>query len=104
MFGNWMDNMKEKQDEMKKRLANVYVDSEIEDGAIKITANANRKVIDIKIDPDKIDTSNVEQLEDLLVIAINEVLDLAGEREASEAEGMIKDMLPGGLSGLFGMK
>jgi DNA-binding protein YbaB len=103
MLDNLLGGMNEKQAEMKKRLAHEMVEVEVENGAIYIKANANREIIDVSIDPEKLDISDREQLEDLLVIAINQVLELAAEREAAEAQKMINDMLPPGLGGLFGM-
>ena len=87
-----------------ERLATEIVEAEIENGAIHITANANREILDISIKPDMISADKREQLEDLLVIAVNQVLEMAAEREAAEAQKMIEDMMPPGLGGLFGMK
>ena len=104
MFGKLMGNMKDKQEEMKARLANEILEVEVEDGALQVKANANREITDITIDREKINVNEPEQLEDMLVVAINQVLDIAAEREAAEAQSMIKDMMPPGLGGLFGMK
>ena len=102
MFGNIMENMKSKQAEMKARLAEEIVEAQVENGAITVKANANREILDIAIDKEKIDLSDLDQLQDLLVIAVNEAIAIAAEREAAEAEGMIKDLMPPGLGGLFG--
>ncbi len=100
LFGK-LDGQKE---EMKARLADVKLEAEVENGAIKVTANANRELLDIVIDPEKIDLNQKEQLEDLLLIAVNQVLEIAAEKEADEAQKMISDMIPSGLGGLFGIK
>lgn len=92
------------KDEMKLRLAKETLEAEVEGGAIKVQVNGNREILDIAIDPEKIDVTDREQLEDLLVIAVNQALELATELEASEAQKMINDMIPPGLGGLFGMK
>jgi nucleoid-associated protein EbfC len=42
-----------------------------------------------------------EQLEDLLVVAINRALDEAGEKAAFETEKMMQDMLPPGFGDMF---
>ena len=104
MFDKLFGNMQGKQEEMKKRLATEIVEAEIENGAIQIKANANREILDISIDPAKINPESREELEDLLVIAVNQVLEIAAEREAAEAQKMIEDMMPPGLGGLFGLK
>ncbi|MDH3246421.1 MAG: YbaB/EbfC family nucleoid-associated protein [Saprospiraceae bacterium] len=104
MLDGLLGNMNEKQAEMKKRLAEEIVEASVEDGAIIVKANANREIIDVSIDTAKIDPSDLEKLQDLLVIATNEVLNIAAEREAAEAQKMISDMMPPGLGGLLGMK
>lgn len=104
MLDGLLGNMSEKQAEMKKRLAEETVEASVEDGAIVVKANANREIIDISIDATKIEPTDLEKLQDLLVIATNEVLNIAAEREAAEAQKMISDMIPPGLGGLFGMK
>ena len=94
--------MEGKQAEMKKRLADEIVEAEVEGGSIVVKANANRQILDITIDSDKIDLDDKEQLQDLLVIAVNQALEIAAEREAAEAQKMISDMMPPGLGGLLG--
>jgi len=104
MFGNLLGNMEGKQAEMKARLAEEVLEVEVGDGAILVKATANREIVDIQINREKIDVNEPEQLEDLMVIAINQALEIAAEREAAEAQSMIKDMIPPGFGGLFGMK
>ena len=45
-----MGNMEEKQKAMRKKLAEITVEAEAGDGAVKVTANANRKIMNIAID------------------------------------------------------
>lgn len=104
MFDKILGKLSGQREEMKAALAGEILDVEVQDGAIKVQANANREILDISIDETKLDMSQKEQLEDLLVIAINQVLEIAAEREAAEAQKMINDMIPPGLGGLFGMK
>ena len=104
MFDKILGKLSGQREEMKAALATEILDVEVQGGAIKVKANANREILDISIDETKLDLSQKEQLEDLLVIAINQVLEIAAEREAAEAQNMITDMIPPGLGGLFGMK
>jgi nucleoid-associated protein EbfC len=99
MFGN----MEEMQKEMKAKLAAITVTGEAGDGAVVVTANANREVINISLDPEKLDMEDKEQLEDLLMVATNRALEQAAAQEQEEAQGMLNNILPGGLSGLGGM-
>lgn len=101
MFGN----IQEKQAEMQKKLSTINVEEEAGDGAIKVTANAARQIIDIKINPD-FKFNDYEELEDLLLTAVNRAIGKAAEIEAAESQKMISEMLPpgfGNLGSLFGM-
>ncbi len=100
MFGDLLGNMEEKQAKMKEALSSIQVESEAGDGAIKITANANREILNIAIDKAKIDLSETEELEDLLVVTLNRVLTSAAEKEAEEGQKLMKDMIPPGLGGI----
>ncbi|MDX1939295.1 MAG: YbaB/EbfC family nucleoid-associated protein [Saprospiraceae bacterium] len=105
MFGNVFGNIEEQQKEMRQQLANITVEAEAGGGAIKVVANANRQIMNIAIDKNKLDWEDSEQVEDLLLVAINRVLELAAEKEAAEAQNMLKKMMPpgmGDLSNLFG--
>ena len=104
MFDKIFGKVQGQKEEMKAKLALKVLEAEVEEGAIKVKANANREILDISIDAEKLDLNQKEKLEDLLVIAINQVLELAAECEAEEAQKMINDMIPPGLGGLFGMK
>lgn len=101
MFGN----IQEKQAEMQKKLAAITVEADAGDGAVKVTANAARQITDIKISPD-FKFNDYEELEDLLLTAINRATSKAAEIEAAESQKMISEMLPhgfGNLGSLFGM-
>lgn len=104
MFDKLFGKLQGQKDEMKERLATMVLEAEVEGGAIQVKVNGNREVLDISIDTEKVDLQDKEQLEDLLVIAVNQALELATELEASEAQKMINDMIPPGLGGMFGMK
>lgn len=101
MFGN----MQEKQEEMAKRLAAMEVTAEAGGGTVTVRANAARQILDVKIDK-TFQYDDIEELEDLILTAMNRALAKAAEVEQVESQKMLKDMLPpgmGDLSGLFGM-
>jgi DNA-binding YbaB/EbfC family protein len=98
MFGDIFGNMQQKQEEMQKKLAQVIVKGEAGDGAVLVKANALREVLDIKIDKAKLsDASDLAELEDLLVEAVNRALDEAAEKASSATNDILKDLLPDGL-------
>ena len=71
-------------------------------GAIKIDANAAREILNIEIDPEFLKSTEAEELEDLLVVAINNIILTATEKEAEQSKNMLKDMMPPGLGNIFG--
>lgn len=94
-----MGNMQEKQDEMKKKLSAIVITEE--SNGIKIEASADREINNIVIDPAILEDK--EQLEDLLVVAFNNIQDKIAAAEATESQKLLNDMLPPGMGGLFGM-
>lgn len=102
MFGDLFGQMEEQQKALREKLSEIMVEAEAGDGAVKITANAAREVTNIKLDPSILDPEDPEQLEDLLLVAINRVLEKAALKEAAESQKLISNMLPPGMEGLFG--
>ncbi len=100
MFGNLLGNFEEKQDAMRAKLKEMVFEYDFQDGAIIVTANASREILNIAINPDKVDLSDKEQVEDMMLEAINRTLEEAAIKEASEMQQSIKDILPGGMGGL----
>ena len=93
-----MNNVQQQQEAMKGRLTEITVEAAV--GGIHVKANAAREILDIAIDRTKVNTEDTEQLQDLLVAAVNKALEQATAAEKSEAQQMIASMLPGGLGGL----
>jgi DNA-binding YbaB/EbfC family protein len=102
MFGDLMGNMEEKQKALQDKLKQIEIEAEAGDGAVVVTANGNKELLNIKIDQNKISLEDVEELEDLVLIAVNRALSEAGAKAEVESQALISDMLPPGLGGLFG--
>lgn len=102
MFGDLFGNMQQQQEAMKIKLAEIIVEAESGDGAVKVKSNANREILDIAIDKSKLDWEDTEQLQDLLLTAVNRALEKALVKEQAETQKMISDLMPPGLGGLFG--
>jgi DNA-binding protein YbaB len=91
----------QKAEEIKKRLDSVSVFGEVENGAIKITATANKLITSVEIDETFLANADKDELEELLQTAINKALANADQVSNTEMQSSAKDML-GGLGGLFG--
>lgn len=100
MFGDLLGDMKEQQKEMRRKLAEFRVEAEAGGGAVKVTANANRELIDIRFDREKLDWDDAEMVQDLIIAAVNKAMEKAAEKEAEEAQNIMKNMLPPGMGDL----
>jgi len=98
MFDKLMQ-AQQKAGEVKKRLDGITVSGLAEGGKISVTANGNKVVQSITIDEGFFKDADKEQLEELLVIAINKTMEQADNVSQSEMAAMTKEML-GGLGGL----
>ena len=100
MFDKLMAAQKQAE-EIKKRLDTVSVYGEVEDGAIKVTATANKAITAIEIKEDFYKQADREELEELLLTAVNKALTQAEQVSATEMQAATQTML-GGLGGMFG--
>jgi len=93
----------QKADEIKKRLDTISVSSEVEGGKVKVVSTANKRITNISIDPVFKANADLEELEELLVTALNKVLEQAESVSQTEMQAVTRDMM-GGLGNLFGNK
>ncbi|WP_312191784.1 YbaB/EbfC family nucleoid-associated protein [Sphingobacterium sp.] len=90
----------QKAEEIKKRLDSISVSGEAEGGLIRVVATANKEIKEIAIDPVFLSNADKEELEELLVVALNKAIAQAENISQAEMQAASKDML-GGLGGLF---
>ena len=93
MMGKFQE-MQDRLKEVREQLDDILVDSEAGGGMVRVTANANRKIIKIQIDPDIIDKDDPEIMSDLITAAVNKALDQAEARGREELAGATKGMMP----------
>jgi DNA-binding YbaB/EbfC family protein len=91
----------QKAGEVKKRLDNITVSGVAEGGKITVTANGNKQIQAINIDQTFLKEADKEELEELLMVAINKAMEQAENVSQTEMAAMTKDMF-GGLGGMFG--
>ena len=98
MFGDLMGMMgklketQEKVEATKKRLDTVLIDENSNDGLLKITLTANRKIKSIEIDPSLLDDK--EQLEDYLILTLNKAIEKATSINEAELAAVAKEGMP----------
>ncbi|WP_293903933.1 MULTISPECIES: YbaB/EbfC family nucleoid-associated protein [unclassified Sphingobacterium] len=90
----------QKAEEIKKRLDSISVSGEVEGGLIRVVATANKEIKEVTIDPVFLSNADKEELEELLVVALNKAIAQAENISQAEMQAASKDML-GGLGGLF---
>ena len=86
--------------EMKKKLNDITVTGVVEGGKITITANANKVIASVLIDEAFLKAADKEELEELLVTAINKAMEQADIASQNEMASSAKEMF-GNLGGLF---
>lgn len=85
----------QKAEEIKKRLDNIAVSAEVEGGLIRVEATANKEIRQISIDPVFLTNADKEELEELLVTAVNKAMAQADSVSKAEMESVTKDMFGG---------
>jgi nucleoid-associated protein EbfC len=94
----------QKAGEMKQRLDAITVKGVAEGGKITVTANGNKVLQSISIDEEFFKGADREELEELLLTAVNKALEQADNVNQSEMAAMTQQMFGGmgGLGSLFG--
>ncbi len=82
----------QKMEETKKRLDTVLVDEKSNDGLLKVTLTANRKIKSIDIDESLL--SDKEQLEDYLILVLNKAIEKATGVNEAELAAVAKEGMP----------
>lgn len=96
MLDDLMGKMQQAQVEMeqaKTRMDNVFVDAEVEGGLVKVRATANKQITEISISDDIV--GDKEAIEDLLLVAMNRVLEQAEEVNAAEMQKIAAQSMGG---------
>jgi DNA-binding YbaB/EbfC family protein len=96
MFGKMME-MKQKMTDSQEALSQQTVTAEAGGGMVKVTANGQQRITAIKIDPDAVDTDDMELLEDLIIAGCNKALDEAANVAKEEMGKAAGGFLPPGL-------
>jgi DNA-binding protein YbaB len=94
MFDKLMQ-AQQKAGEIKQRLDAITVSGSAEGGKITVKANANKVIQAVNIDEVFLKEADKEELEELLVIAINKAMEQADNVSQSEMAAMTKDMFGG---------
>ncbi len=104
-----MKQMEQAQEELVKindQLENEYVEASTGGGLVTVVANARKQLVKIKLDKEALNPEDMEMLEELIMEAVNQALEKAGERAREEIQkisggalGALK--LPGFMESIF---
>lgn len=99
--GNMMKKIQQMQEDMtriQEEIEATEYTSSVGGGAVEVTVNGSHEVLSIKMQPDVVDSEDIEMLEDLLISALNESI-----KKANDAMDQGMEKAKGGLSipGLF---
>jgi len=92
-----MGKVKELQDKMQQaqgQLQHLTATGEAGGGLVKATANGQRHLIKLDIDPSLLTPEDREMLPDLIVAAVNKALDAAAEQARQEMQRQTSGLLP----------
>lgn len=100
MMGKLRDTQ-QKIEDTKKRLDTVLIDEQSNDGLLKVTLTANRKITSIAIEDSLLEDK--DQLEDYLILVLNKAIEKATNVNQAELDAVAKmdmPMIPG-MDNLF---
>ena len=83
--------------DVQKKMADVKVEVAAGGGAVKIEMNGNLELLSIKIQPEAVDPTDVEMLEDLVRAAVNQAIEKARDLQQNAMGKVAGGMLPPGL-------
>lgn len=98
-LGKFLKQAQKMQEQMQKvqdELAQREVEGTAGGGAVKAVARCDQSVVSIKIDPKVVDPNDVEMLEDLVLGAVTNALELAKKTQTEEMGKVTQGMnIPG---------
>jgi DNA-binding protein YbaB len=103
MIGDLFGNIGEQQEILKQQLDEIEIIHTSKDEIITINLTASRRITDISINKEKLDLSDTDQLEDILLITLNEAFEKADKISSEKTQEIVQDMLPPGFGSMFGM-
>jgi len=83
---------------VQEDLVEKFVEGSAGGNMVVVTANGQQEIVGIKINPECVDPEDVEILEDLVLAAIVQAREKAGELAQQEMQKATGGMLPPGMS------
>ncbi len=87
------------QDQLQRDLSEMRVSASSGGGVVTATVNGQKELLELSINPDAVDPTDVEMLQDLVVAAVNEAARRVDEEVQQKLGGIMGGM---GLPGMMG--
>lgn len=110
-FGNMGDMMKQmqkqavtmqkKMEEVQRELKERIVETSSGGGMVNVQANGKQEILNIKIDPEVVDPTDVQMLEDLVLAAVSQALKKSQEMHQEEMSKITGGLNVPGLSNML---
>lgn len=82
--------MQEEMNRVQSELEEKFVETTAGGGKVKVTMKGTKEITELKIDPEIVDSDDVEMLEDLVTVAVNDAI------------RQIEDMMEDGMNSITG--
>jgi DNA-binding YbaB/EbfC family protein len=69
---------------LQEEMSDKTVETSVGGGMVRVTANGKQQLVSIKIDPEVVDSDDVQMLEDLIVAGVNDALKKAQDMVSEE--------------------
>lgn len=100
-FGKMMKQLQKVQEQvirLQDELSRREVEATSGGGAVRAVANGKKQLLSLKLSPEVVDSEDTEMLEDLIIAAVNEVMNRVDEMAAEEMKNITGGAgLPPGL-------
>ena len=90
--------LKSKLDKAQQELGKTIVEASTGKGAVKVTVNGKQKIQSIKISPEVIDPNKAEQLEKLVLTAVDDAIAKSQKLAAEQLKGLTGGLKIPGLT------
>lgn len=88
--------MQSKMESIQKELGNKRVEASVGGGMVKVTADGQQNILDIKISPDIIKPEETDMLQELVLSGVQEAIKLSRDLAAREMSALTGGMsIPG---------
>ena len=90
--------LKARLEKAQKELDKTVVEADSGRGAVKVTVNGQQKILSVKISPNIINPDKTEQLEQLVLKAVNEAIAKSQKTAAKQLKGLTGGLKIPGLT------